>query len=389
MKRIVFFSGNRAEFGIMLPIIAELSKKYKTVILFSGAHVLPPWNTYEESIRQLNDFEIKCETYRIELPEKDSYTNSLARIYSESIEFFRKNEIDFAFALGDRIESLGFVLGAFYSRVPLFHICGGDVVQVANYDTNARHAITKLSNYHLVTSERSKDTVLQLGEEEERVVNIGNPSFDYERLGFLTKKDKLANKYGIMENDVIGILTYHPSAGKTAAENFKDFMEVYEGCVSSSLTRILITYPNNDPGHNYIVDYLENCPKDERIRIVKSLGTINYLGIMKEYKTIILGNSSSGLLETLYFQTPVVNIGDRQNGRIHGKNVIQSGIEKNEIRETVDLIVGNYKDLQKDFYEDRFLFGDGKAAKKVMDYMASIENCSREEQLFKKFVVRN
>lgn len=389
MKRIVFFSGNRAEFGILFPVIVELSKNYQIDILFSGAHVLPEWNTYGDSIRQLDEAGINYVAHKIELPlDGDVYSLSLGVIYASSLEYLKDNSTEYAIVLGDRIESLGFALGAFYSRVPLIHFCGGDVVQVSNYDTNVRHSITKIANYHMVTSEYSKKIIMQLGEEDNRIVNIGNPSFDYERMGFLTPKEELVKKYNIDINEIVGIVTFHPDANKSANENLEDFLSVYEGCIRSSIQKIIVTYPNNDPGHDRIVQFLEKRENNYRVTTIKSLGTYNYLGMMNQFKTILIGNSSSGLLESIYYQTPVLNIGDRQKNRVHGKNVIQCTIDKDEIENKLNEIVQNYDKLKKSYYDDRFMFGDGRAAIKVANYLEEIDNLSKDEKLFKRFVVR-
>lgn len=389
MKHITFFTGNRAEFGIMFPIIVELSQSYYIDIIFSGAHVLPKWNTYEDSIKQLDDLGVRYTAHRIELPcNDDIYTESLGYIYSSTLYYFIHNKVDYAFVLGDRIESFAFALGAFYSRIPIFHICGGDVVQVANYDTNVRHSMTKLANYHFVTNELSRDVVLQLGEEDDRVINVGNPSFDYERMGFLTDKDMLIQQYDLEPDTMIGILTFHPSVGKSAKDNFSDFVIVYEGCMGSALPKLFVTYPNNDQGYDLIVDYLEKLKDTSKVKVIKSFGTLNYLGIMNAFKTVILGNSSSGLLETLYYQVPVINIGNRQNDRIHGSNVIQCSIDCKEISEKIDDVVANYDRLRTSYEHERFLFGDGKASIRIKDFMHEIDHLSREEQLFKQFIIR-
>lgn len=389
MKRIAVFSGNRAEFGILFPVIYELSKAYELDIVFSGAHVLPQWNTYQDSISQLDEAKIDYNAFKIELSSpKDIYISSLSTIYDWMIEFYTKRDIDYGVVLGDRVESLGFALATFYSRIPLVHLCGGDVTEVANFDTNVRHSITKLASYHMATSELSQKVLLQLGEEEERIINIGNPSFDYERMGFLTPKKELMEKYHLSENDTVGILTFHPTANKTAYNNMIDFQGVFDGVVNSNLSRILITYPNNDPGYDLIVEFLGQIKKDNRIQVERSLGTFNYLGIMKEFNCIIIGNSSSGLLETPFYRVPVINIGERQNGRIHGNNIIQCEINSLVIKSKIDNIIDEYHILKETYKKDRFIFGDGNAAIKAVRFLSKLDKLSKEEKLFKRFIVR-
>lgn len=388
METIAVFSGNRAEFGIMFPIVVELSKHFELSIVLSGAHVLPPWETYKDVQKQLDDAGLKYNLSKIELVHDDTYQMSLAEIYEQMISYYKKNTVDYALVLGDRIESFGFSLASFYSRIPLIHLCGGDVTEVANYDSNVRHSISKLANYHMVTSDLSKTVLLQLGEEEKRIVNIGNPSFDYERMGLLPNKEMLNKAFGVGDNDFVGILTYHPAADKSGDKNFADFQIVYNAAVKSRLDRLFITYPNNDPGYDEIVAFLEKKIDDEKVRIIKSFGTFNYLGMMKNYKTIIIGNSSSGLLETAFYQVPVIDIGERQNGRIHGTNVTHTDISWDEINDNINKTINHYNELKQSYEKDRYLFGDGCAAVKALQFLESISKTAREEQMFKKFVVR-
>lgn len=391
MKQITVFTGNRAEFGILFPVICELSKYYELDIILSGAHVLPPWDTYQDSVLQLEKANISFHAYKIELSSStDIYTSSLSTIYDWMLEFYSRRDTDYGVVLGDRVESFGFALATFYSRIPLVHICGGDVTEVSNFDTNVRHSITKLAGYHMATSAFSQKVLLQLGEEEKRIKNIGNPSFDYERMGYLTPKKDLIEKYHLSDQDKVGIFTFHPAANKTAYENMVDFQCVFKGVVSSHLTRILITYPNNDPGYDLIVEFLSQCrqEQDHRIQVERSLGTFNYLGIMKEFDCIIVGNSSSGLLETPFYQVPVINIGERQNGRVHGNNVIQCEINELAVKSEIDHAIDEYHTLKEIYRKDRFIFGDGKAAVKAADFLAVLDNLSKEEKLFKRFIVR-
>ena len=393
MSKVAVFSGNRAEFGILFPIICELGKYYELDIIFSGAHVLSPWNTYFDCIDQLDKALIKYRDYRIELSEKsenkDVYTSSLGVIYDWTLDYFCSNDIEYGMVLGDRIESYGFALGTFYSRVPLIHVCGGDVTEVANFDTNVRHSISKIANYHMVTSEMSRRVLLQMGEEERRVINIGNPSFDYGRMGYLPSRAVLSEAYGIVGGqEYIGIVTFHPAANKTAQENLTDFIEVIDGVRSSNIQNIIITYPNNDPGHDLIINYLETFDRNNKIRVEKSLGTFNYLGLMKECQCVIIGNSSSGLLETPFYEVPVVNIGERQCGRIRGNNVRDCKIDRYAIKSSIDTILNDYDTLKKMFETDRFIFGDGNAAIKASKFLLGLDSLSKEEKLFKRFVVR-
>lgn len=389
-EKIVVFSGNRAEFGILFPIIQYLDQYYCVEVILSGAHVLKKWNTGEDVKKQLVLHGMNCKVVEIPLSDDENiYISCLGEIYVGVCEYFGKAEnVGLAIVLGDRIESAAFALGAFYSKIPLIHISGGDLGDVLMYDAYIRHSISKIASYHFVTNEDSKRNLLQLGEEETRVFNIGNPSFDYDRMGLLSSSTILGTKYHLSVDDTVAVYTFHPLCAKTGEENFEEFMEGIEGMRMSKLTKIIVTYPNNDPGHELILEYIENQREDSRFYFVNSLGTYNYLSIMKNYKTIIVGNSSSGLLETAFYCTPVINIGERQRGRIRGDNVEDVLPDRKVIKEAInDIVTRYYYHIQKN-EKSRYYFGDGKAALKAYTFIEQILKKSTEERLYKKFVVR-
>jgi len=389
-KIITFFSGNRAEFGILFPLIKELNGYYVLNIVLSGAHVLSTWNSSSDSVKQLKDNNIDYNLYEINLDEShDFYLNSLSRIYDWMTDFYKTHHSDFSVVLGDRIESYGFALASFYSQVPLIHLCGGDVVNVSNFDTNVRHSISKIANYHMVSNISSRNTLAQMGEENDRIIVIGNPSFDYDRMGMLSKKSEIMTSYNIKDNDYIGVLTYHPDMKKTSEANLIDFKIILKGVLNSTLDKIIITYPNNDIGHEDILNYLENEIKEsERVRIVKSLGTFKYLSLMKNFNTIVIGNSSSGLLETPFYCVPVLNIGNRQDGRIRGCNVFDVEIDADNISKNIKILINQYNEYKLKFAENKEIFGDGNAAIKARKFIKDLSHKDKYDMLFKKFVIR-
>ena len=390
MRKVTVFSGNRAEFGILFPIIAEISKEYEVDVLLSGAHVLPPWNTKAAVEEQLTQNNIGCTIATIPLKKKeDTYLNSLGEIYEGTLQYFiRHKDKDLAIVLGDRIESFAFALGAFYSQIPLIHLCGGDVVNDPSFDTNVRHSISKLANYHFVMSDRSKKALMQMGEEEHRILNMGNPSFDYERMGYLTSVEMLEKEFDIAPKDSIVIFTFHPVLKKSGEMNFLEFKTCLEAILETNIDKVIATYPNNDPGYEQIVEYLESFDENQRICRVKNLGTYNYLSLMKNFKTIVAGNSSSGLLETVWYGVPTLNIGERQGDRIRGNNVISVTVDKELIRTELQKVLDHYEEVKEQNKKTRTLFGNGEAALKAKDFIDSVMKLNKNEQLFKRFVER-
>lgn len=390
MNKMVLFSGNRAEIGILYPLIKELSDEYEIELILSGAHVLKKWNTQKNVKEMLQQNKISCEVYLLELEEtEDVYKTCFGEIYTKALNYYKKNhDVKAAVVLGDRIETFAFSVASFYSRIPLFHFCGGDVVTVQNFDTDIRHSISKIANYHFVTNEISEKVLLQMGEERERVFNVGNLSYDYERLGMLTPVDELNKQYGLEKEDVVAVFTYHPAYTNCPQSNLEEFKAGLDAIIDSDVDKIMVTYPNNDPGFDLIMEYIESIKLGDRVKCVNTLGTYNYLSIMKNYKTIVAGNSSGGLLETLLYCVPTVNIGNRQNGRIRGKNVVDVEPDYEKIKTLINDICTNYEDWKNKCRKNKYLFGDGRAAVKSKKIIDEIIKKTRDEMLYKKFVIR-
>ncbi|KJU81363.1 UDP-N-acetyl-D-glucosamine 2-epimerase [Candidatus Magnetobacterium bavaricum] len=388
--RLILFTGNRAEFGIMFPLIMELSSKYYVTIVVSGAHVIKPWYTISEIEEKINALKVPVTIVTISLKNlSDLYAESLPRIYTETIKLLdKKYNYRFAIVLGDRIETMGFSLCCFYKKIPIIHINGGDVANVPFFDTNVRHSISKLSHIHLVTNDLSMTVLLQLGEESWRVHNIGNISYDYDRLGLIDNIEVMTKEFGLDKNNITIIYTYHPAHNKNDEDNLEDFIIIYDILESSGLT-ILITYPNNDPGGKLILAYLEDFKTKnmQNVVIIPNLGTLKLLSLFKNFKVIAVGNSSSFLMETALYSVPVINIGERQTDRCRGANVIDCSLNKEKIRDVLNIAIYNYDKLRLNFATSKNFFGDGTASLKAMQIIDTFLNKQKEEMLLKKFII--
>lgn len=390
-KRVLFFAGNRAELGIMFPVILEMSRVYYVDLIVSDTYFINGAQDLKEKENFINENKYRINIIKISVSNNnDIYYEALSSIYKKVFNYLRKQDqyqYKYAFALGDRIESLGFALAVFYGQVPLVHMAGGDIANVPYFDTNVRHCVSKIANIHLVFSEESKVILKQLGEEDARICNIGNPSFDYARMKLLFSADQIESEFHIGEQVCI-IFTYHSGPLKTALKNLDEYKRCLNGVLDSKAGKIIITYPNHDPGSEEVIKYIDKMRNTDRIIIVKSLGTVKFHSIMNEYQTVIVGNSSSGLLETAYYMCPTLNIGDRQTDRMRGGNVVDVNVNQKEITDVLNQIIENYDDNRKRFTEYRTLYGDGRAAIKALDFLKEYNDVANEELIIKNFVKR-
>lgn len=388
-KRVLFFAGNRAELGILFPIILEMGSYYYVDLIISDTY----FSNGLQDLREKEEFIYKHK-YNINIIQMatsgndEVYFNSLPVIYKKVFTHLKKQRqypYKYAIVLGDRIESLAFALTVFYGQIPLIHIGGGDVANVPFYDTNVRHCISKLSSLHFVFSDESKKTLKQIGEEESRICNIGNPSFDYMRMKLLLQKEEVEEEFHIGEGICV-IFTYHSGPLKSDEENLIEYKKCLKGVLNSKCDKVIVTYPNYDVGSEKVIQYLDSMVSTNRILIVKSLGTIKLHSIMKEFKVVLVGNSSSGLLETTYYICPALNIGDRQTDRVRGGNVIDVEADEIQIADILNELIMNYSNYKEKFINCKTMFGDGKSAIKAVEFLKLFDNIPNDKIILKKFV---
>lgn len=389
MKKIVFFTGNRAEFGILNPLIFSLYKKYNISIVISGAHTNTVTNSKNEIYELLSDYsEIK--KYEFLYSTKDFYRDNFKRNFEKGYNLLNKLNPDLTIVLGDRVETYAFANASFFNKIPICHLFGGDIGNAPYFDTNIRHAISKIANLHFASNKQSYDNLLRMGEEAWRCFNMGNISLDNYTLGNVSSKEEILKKYSLKDCKTI-LFTYHPSQFKTTSENFKNFFQVYNQ-IKKVGPQTVITFPNNDKGHEEITSFLEKQPSNiDNICVVKNLGIRDYLGILKEIDCIVIGNSSSGLYETAFTGTPSINVGDRQTDRPRASNVVDISIDEIEtqVEKSLKYILKNYSKIKKNNRKDFDFFGVGNSINVVLDGIEFFFEKDKEEQISKKFIIHN
>lgn len=391
-KRIIIYSGNRAEFGIILPLIEKLSEQYNVDLVLSGAHIQEPWQTKREVYSAIT--EKKMAVNIIEIPNleiKNYYRDNFNVNFNFGISFIKKYSslypAELLVVLGDRVETYAFANAAFFSQLPICHMYGGDMSNVPYFDTNIRHAITKLASLHLCSNEQSYINVLNMGEEDWRVGMIGNTSLDNYTINNYTKKEDLIKLYGLKDTETV-LFTYHASQFVSVAQNFSDFKKILDIIIDTDIQTV-ITYPNNDEGHEKITEFLNTFENTASIKVVNNLGIKNYLGLIKEFNTIVAGNTSSGIFETVLYGRPALNIGDRQTDRPRAKNVIDVSLKELDALKfyLIDL-KNNYSKVVEKNLDDRYFFGSGNSVSLAVNKINEFLQKPKKTQVLKKFIAR-
>jgi GDP/UDP-N,N'-diacetylbacillosamine 2-epimerase (hydrolysing) len=333
MKRIAVVTATRAEYGLLLPVIRALrareSADFRAELIVTGTHLSDDYGRTEQEIRERID-------RRIPISVKNESAADISANQAEALvkftELFAREAYDGIVLLGDRYETLAVAVAAGNTRTPVFHLCGGDTTEGA-MDEWIRHAVTKISILHFVTNEDSRRRVIQLGEDPARVFNFGSTSIDnLQTMADMGREEALAS-IGLGECRY-ALCTYHPVTME-AEDTGEKVSALIEAMRSFPDIQFIITGSNADRGGSRINRMLAEAAKAAgNLRLYASLGVRRYLSLMKTAE-FVLGNSSSGIIETPALHVPTVDIGDRQRGRLASDSVIHCGETAEAIREAI------------------------------------------------------
>ena len=257
------------------------------------------------------------------------------KLQNKANVFLKKRKIDIVFLSSDRFETFAFAISTYLRKIPIIHYEGGDITEGGALDDNIRHAITKISNFHITSNKKSLERILKMGEEKWRCINAGYSPF-YSMQNLKINKKEIEKKFLLNPKKPLILFTFHPVL-KNESDQRKDVDEVFKALqYLSNKNQIIITYPNFDPGHQYIINKILNLKKKEsEIKIIKHLGRTNYhmlLNYIGKYKRgFCMGNSSSGIKETIFFNCPTLDIGERQKSRLKPQNVVNVEANKKKI----------------------------------------------------------
>lgn len=383
MKKIGIITTTRAEFGLLLPVINKLrtyeDSEIRIELIVSGTHLSKAFgNTIDEIIKH----QIRIDE-KIAIPVESRNAIDISHNQALAMEAFTKLFLEKKYSgiviLGDRYEMLAVAIAAGNTHTPIFHLCGGDTTEGA-IDEWIRHSITKMSYLHFPTNEVSYKRVLQLGEEPERVFNYGSTSIDnilnsanMSKLDALESLELTECKYAVC--------TYHPVTmdGSNTKELVYAFLEAIKAYPD---IQFIVTKSNADQGGAEINKLLDEANElIDNLHVFSSLGVVRYLSLMK-YAEFVLGNSSSGIIETPAFRVPTVNIGDRQRGRLQSESIINCGEDKDSICRAIDMALSpKFKAVCEKVISP---YGDGHAAKQIAKKIVEVVS-SDTIDLKKKF----
>lgn len=365
MKKISILTATRAEYGLLKPIIEKLQRvdEFDVRVVVTGAHLSPEFGlTYREIEEDGIEIDEKIEILlSSDTPSAISKSMGLAMI--SFADYFERLNPDMLVVLGDRYETLAVANVAMNQRIPIAHLYGGETTEGA-IDESIRHAITKLSYLHFTSTEEYRKRVIQLGESPDRVRCVGATGIENVLNERLMDKAEFEKSINYRLNKPYAIVTFHPVTleDNNSQEQIKALLDV---CQLHKDMDFIFTKANADASGriiNIMID--EFVEKNDNAIAFTSLGKLRYLSALK-YGTMVIGNSSSGLVEAPSFKIPTINIGDRQKGRLQAESVINCETTKDEIEKAIQIALSEaFRDKIKNTANP---YGDGNTSLKVVE----------------------
>lgn len=377
-RKIAVVTGTRAEYGLLYWIIKEIHEDPDLILrlVVTSMHLSPEFGlTYQEI--EADGFTID---ERVEmLLSSDTEVGISTSIGLGTIGFanaFERLKPDILVVLGDRFEILAAATAAVIARIPIAHVHGGEATEGV-IDEQIRHAVTKMSHIHFPATDMYAGRIRQMGEDPDRIFTFGSPGLDSIYRLKLPEHNELAKELGIEFGGKVAVITYHPVTLEEHTAK-QDMRNLLAALVNRDIT-LVFTYANADTGGRVINQMISDFVKSEsNAYAFTSLGQRRYLGLLS-IADVMVGNSSSGIVEAPSFKLPVVNIGDRQRGRVRTTNVIDCGVEQQEIAMALD------QALRKEFRESlKNLVNPYSQSQASSRIVATLKEISLDEKLLKK-----
>lgn len=372
-RKIAVITGSRAEYGLLYWVIRHIADNpaLKLQLIVTGTHLSQRFGyTVKDIIK--DGFPI-CAKVKLPLSSdsEKSIAESMGRAMIGFAGTYARCKPDMIVVLGDRFEIHAAVSAAIPFRIPVAHIHGGETTEGV-IDEPIRHSITKMSHIHFPCAREYKKRIIQMGEGPDRVFSFGSPGIDNIVNLKLFDRKRLYRELGIDKNRKLGIVTYHPVTLEAGTARTQ-ILRILKAIKMTDGIFWLFTLTNADTGGSNIIREIKRfvAANPGSSRLYKSLGQKRYLSLLK-HAHVMVGNSSSGLIEAPTLKLPAVNIGNRQEGRIKARNVIDvKGYETVEIKKAIDKALSS--EFRKGLKGSRNPYGEGKAAGKIVKRLAKIK----------------
>lgn len=371
MRKICVVTSTRAEYGLLYWLLKEIEadSELKLQLIVTGMHLSPEFGLTYKEIEKEFKIDKKIEILSSSHTSLDICAE-MARVYEKFASALAELKPDILVLLGDRYEIFGVAGVASIMQIPIAHIHGGETTQGA-FDEAFRHSITKMSHIHFAATNEYANRIIQLGEEPSRVFNVGGPGIENIKKLNLLNKDEFEKSIDFRLAKKNILITFHPATleNSSAREQFNELLNALDELEE---TNFIFTKANSDTDGDVINKMIDEYVSENSQKAVAfaSLGQLRYLSAIK-FVDIVLGNSSSGLLEVPSFKKATINIGDRQKGRARASSVIDVRPVKEEILAAIKRAYS--KEFEQTLKDTINPYDGGNPSKKMVKILKEIK----------------
>jgi GDP/UDP-N,N'-diacetylbacillosamine 2-epimerase (hydrolysing) len=370
-KRLVLgVTGIRSEYDIMSSVFRAIAghPDLDLQLVVTGAHLSEAYGNTIDEIRA-DGFVVVDEIESLLNGDQASFrVKGLAIQLQGLVQTVARIKPDILLVLGDREEAMTTALVGAYMNIPVAHIAGGDRV-IGNVDDQVRHAVTKLAHLHFVTNPESKERILRLGEQPFRVFDVGNPGLDRLLEVPVIDASELTRRLGfaIVDGEPLVMLIQHVLS--TEIDQAYEQMKVSLEAVRELGIKTVLSYPNSDAGGQQMIRAIREYETLPFLHTAKNIPRLDFVNLMRR-ASCLLGNSSAGILEAPLLKLPVINVGNRQRGRLHAENVQFVPHDKDRIVEAVRQATFDLE-YRKTVSVCSNPYGDGQSSARIAELLAS------------------
>lgn len=363
-RNICVVTGSRAEYGLLVPLlkVLEAERTFNLQITATGMHLSPEFGlTYKEILADGFHINEKVELL-LSSDSRVGISKSMGLGCIGFAEAYERLNPDTLVVLGDRFEVFIAASVANVLRIPIAHVHGGEITQGA-FDEAFRHSVTKMSNLHFTSTAEYRRRVIQLGEHPSRVFNVGALGLDNIRTLSVIGREELEKTLGFKFRKRNILVTLHPATNETEPAR-KQCGELFGALSALPNTQVIFTKANADPGGRVINSLVDQfVAEDPSSRVVfTSLGRLRYLSLLK-HVDVVVGNSSSGIIEVPSFKVGTVNVGSRQKGRVKGSTVIDCRPARNDILQAIEMACSDR--FRSVLRRSKNPYGNGNSAERI------------------------
>lgn len=377
---ILALTGIRSEYDLLFPVLQALAsdEAFDLGVIVCGAHLT---DLHNHSVHAIEEDASRCGFRIVERLETLLHSNSrLGKVKSSGGlltalgQTLAREQPDLLLVLGDREEVVVGSLAGLYLGIPVIHLAGGDSIQGGCPDEWVRHAATKMSHLHLTMAEPHSQRVIQMGEEPQRVFTVGSGGVDRLRLEPDIPRNTLAEQVGKEALSDYAVLIFHALMDAHCQKGGEQVRICLEGALRAGL-HVFVGAPNSDPGYHEVAQVIDHYARQGKIRLYRHLPRSTFVALLRHARCLI-GNSSLAFHEAPFLGLPAVTVGDRQKGRLAGKNIQSAPFELAWVQQAVQRAAFD-ADYRASIRPGDTLYGDGFMAQRVVEIIKGLPGKQR------------